>query len=67
MKIAGLVLVVIGFAAWAMQLCLVRSGDVAAAIQESLLLPLIHMVLIGGATLLMIHLLYRFVRSVFYH
>ncbi|AJY44766.1 hypothetical protein [Martelella endophytica] len=67
MKIAGLVLVVIGFATWTIHVCLLERGDVAGTIQESLLVPLTHIVLVVGGTLLVLHLVYRVVRSVFHN
>ena len=65
MKIAGLVLVVIGFATWTIHGCLLYRGDVAGTIQESLLVPLTHVVLVMGGMLLVLHVVYRVVRGVF--
>ncbi|MGV0909757.1 hypothetical protein [Martelella sp. FOR1707] len=64
MKLAGLVLVVVGLAGLTIRILLYQYPDVAGTIEGSLLSPLSHLVLAAGAALLAVHLLYRVLRHV---
>ncbi|AMM83047.1 hypothetical protein [Martelella sp. AD-3] len=67
MKLAGLVLVVIGLATLTFRFGLYHYGDVAGDIEGSLLTPLAQLALLVGALLLALHLVLRFVRHVISH
>ncbi|MBB4122862.1 hypothetical protein [Martelella radicis] len=67
MKLAGLVLVVIGLATLTIRFSLYHYRDVAGDIEGSLLTPLAHLALLVGALLLALHLVLRFVRHVIWH
>ncbi len=67
MKLAGLVLVVIGLATLTIRFGLYHYRDVAGAIEGSLLTPLAHLALLAGILLLALHLVLRCVWYVIGH
>lgn len=64
MKLAGLVLVVVGLAGLTIRIILYNYRDVAGTIEGSLLSPLSHLTIAMGAALLALHLAYRVLRHV---
>ncbi|MET3600120.1 hypothetical protein [Martelella mangrovi] len=67
MKLAGLVLVVIGLATLTIRFGLYHYRDVAGDIEGSLLTPLAHVILLFGAMFLALHLVLRLVQHVIGH
>ncbi|WP_174802341.1 hypothetical protein [Martelella limonii] len=67
MKLAGLVLVVVGLAGLTIRLLFSSYRDVAGTIEGSLLTPLSHLVIVAGAMLLALHLAFRVLRHVMHH
>ncbi|WP_180898304.1 hypothetical protein [Martelella soudanensis] len=67
MKLAGLVLVVVGLAGLTIRIILYNYRDVAGTIEGSLLTPLAHLAIAAGAALLALHFVYRVLRHVLHH
>ena len=67
MRLAGLVLVVVGLAGLTIRIVFYHYRDVADTIEGSLLTPLSHLVLVVGAALLALHIVYRLLRYVIHH
>jgi len=67
MKIAGLIMVVAGLAAWTFNICFYSHTGATGMLQESLLFPLSRLALASGIGLLVLHFIYHAVLRVFRH
>ncbi|TCT41106.1 DUF3955 domain-containing protein [Martelella mediterranea] len=67
MKIAGLIMVVVGVAAWTFNACFYAHTSASGMLQESLLFPLSRLAVVSGLVLLLLHVVYHALLRVFRH
>lgn len=67
MKMSGLVLVVLGVAAWTFNECFYRTVDTVGMLQERMFFPLSRLTILIGLVLLVLHFAYYAVMRIFWH